>query len=82
MHNHIPLPTFTTTGAEEIDSICILPTWRPDKVMNIDKDLEKFVVELGESKPTSACPKLIQALKVNKAVLRDHALRPFDMMLP
>jgi glucuronate isomerase len=73
---------------EEIDSICILPTWRPDKVMNIDKKIwRNFVVELGEKTKTdiSTVQGLIQALEKSHdyfaeqgCVASDHGLlEPF-----
>ncbi|MFW5787793.1 MAG: glucuronate isomerase, partial [Halanaerobiales bacterium] len=44
------LLTYHKKAAEEVDGIKILPTWRPDKAMNIDKDVWKeMVTNLGEN---------------------------------
>lgn len=51
---------------EEIEEIVILPTWRPDKAMNIDKAIWKdFVLELGEKTSTDVITLegLVQALQ-------------------
>ncbi len=56
---------YHTQAREEISGIKILPTWRPDQAMNIEKgDWKEFVRELGEvyGKDTSNLYGFIEAL--------------------